>query len=939
MKHHPKRILSLLLSLCLVLSLMPVMVIGADAASTKTIYFDNSAKNWDSVAVYAWNDNGNCTGGWPGTTMKHVGGSIYSYDVPTDATKIIFNNNNNGAQTGDLDMPTGSKNYYNAQETWAVYSGCTHSYKVTTTAATCTKDGSEVHTCSKCGDQYSTVLKATGHKYSYGVCTVCNYKDTSYVKEYYLIGFINNYDYGYGSDYENMGQYKFVNGKLTVKFESASYVGVKITNNDAFYMTKSYCTDTTATLYNTANLENSDKLYVPGNVEVVFTLKEGANDTLILSYTAAACEHLFSSYVGTRPTCDKTGIRIHTCGYCGYSYEETMAAWGHSYADGACTTCGAADPSFVSPDYYLFGVINGADYGWNNDLSTIGKYKFVDGKLTATFTSDSYVAVKTGDNKNFYMTNGNEGQISSVTLHKFSDPTSVSANRLFVPGGCTVNFTLKVSGSNLILSYTLASSDCKHTQHNSDAICSFCGAQVKHNYSYGVCTICRGVDPNYNPYDYYLFGYINDANYGCDEDYDTLGQYKFVDGKLTARFESNSYIGIKKVDPHAKFGAQIMGWYMTQSYTEDTSATFYSTTTGANEKMFVPGGVTLNFTLTSNDDGTMTLSYTKASQTSTPPTITLKYPTLSFEDVIVMNVYYSISNKTDVKEMGLITFTQKISGHSIHNAEKVIPGYTWSSSDKLYYSSTDGIAAKDLGDTIYFAVYAKLADGTYTYTNLIGYSPKTYAYNLLKTGSTEMKSLVAAMLNYGAAAQQYFNYNPYNLVNADMTADQKALVKAYNSDMIASVALPNDAKKGTMVGNGGYTKRYPTISFEGAFCINYYFVPSAAPKGNITMYYWNQADYNAATSLNKNNATKAITMTKAENGEYMAVVSGIAAKDLDSGVYVAFCYSDGTTSYCSGVIGYSIGAYCKNQASATGTLANLAAATAVYGYYAKQVFA
>jgi hypothetical protein len=98
-------------------------------------------------------------------------------------------------------------------------------------------------------------------------------------------------------------------------------------------------------------------------------------------------------------------------------------------------------------------------------------------------------------------------------------------------------------------------------------------------------------------------------------------------------------------------------------------------------------------------------------------------------------------------------------------------------------------------------------------------------------------------------------------------------------------------------------------------------------------------NFDAAEALSKDNATEAITMEIADNGEYLAVVDGIAAKYLDSGVYVSFCYSDGTTDYCSGVIGYSIGAYCKNQAATSGAMADLAAATAVYGYYAKQMFA
>ena len=319
------------------------------------------------------------------------------------------------------------------------------------------------------------------------------------------------------------------------------------------------------------------------------------------------------------------------------------------------------------------------------------------------------------------------------------------------------------------------------------------------------------------------------------------------------------------------------------------------------------------------------------------PTIKLKYPTLVFEDEILMNVYFAASDLGDVEEMGLITYSQEVTEWNVDNAEAVIPGYTWSEADGFYYATTEGIAAKCLGDTIYFAVYYKLSDGTYGYTGLARYSPKTYAYNQLKTGSAEMKPIVVAMLKYGAAAQSYFNYNTENLVNADLTEEQNALVEAYRSDMMGKVVQASGDKLGEMVNTGGYLKRYPTISFEGAFCVNYYFQPSVTPVGDITMYVWNQADFDAAPSLTKANATYTLTM-EAAGEEYLAVVEGIAAKDLDRGIYVSFCYTDGTTDYCSGVIGYSIGMYCNSQAAKTGTLADLAAATAVYGYYAKELF-
>jgi hypothetical protein len=44
-------------------------------------------------------------------------------------------------------------------------------------------------------------------------------------------------------------------------------------------------------------------------------------------------------------------------------------------------------------------------------------------------------------------------------------------------------------------------------------------------------------------------------------------------------------------------------------------------------------------------------------------------------------------------------------------------------------------------------------------------------------------------------------------------------------------------------------------------------------------------------------------------------------------------------SYCTGVLAYSIGAYCSSRAGAAGAEdQSLAAAIAVYGYYAKIFF-
>ena len=76
------------------------------------------------------------------------------------------------------------------------------------------------------------------------------------------------------------------------------------------------------------------------------------------------------------------------------------------------------------------------------------------------------------------------------------------------------------------------------------------------------------------------------------------------------------------------------------------------------------------------------------------------------------------------------------------------------------------------------------------------------------------------------------------------------------------------------------------------------------------------------------------------SGEFEGIVEGIAAKDLDDTIYVTAGYRSGGVSYCTGVLPYSIGAFCVSQANTGNELMKpLAQSIAVYGYYAAAYFA
>ena len=329
------------------------------------------------------------------------------------------------------------------------------------------------------------------------------------------------------------------------------------------------------------------------------------------------------------------------------------------------------------------------------------------------------------------------------------------------------------------------------------------------------------------------------------------------------------------------------------------------------------------------------------SEPAVVPTLTGSSFSLSFESEILVNFYYTVSDTTDVVEQGMLVFYSNPTSADINKADDVYAGSA--SNNGVYLNTTKGIAAKYMGDTRYYAAYAKLTDGTFAYSKLYSYSPKKYATNMLSKSSTSaaQKALCVAMLNYGAAAQNYFGYRTDDLMNASLTAAQQALVIPYDASLFKG-AIAADASKTTNFpkNTDAFSLRSATVSFEGAFAINYYFAPSNTIVGDMTLYYWTPADYAAASKLTTANATGTMNMVASGDGSYWGQVSGIAAKHLDETYYVAGVYKDASgNTYCTGIIAYSLSRYCLNNAKPGKDMQELAANTAMYGYYADAYFA
>ena len=298
-----KKLLSIILAVLMIVTIVPLAFAAEDY---KTVYFKNTG-NWTNVNIYYWFfDAGQGTETmttWPGDAMTDAGDGVWSYDIPDEANYVIFNNGS--TQTDDLTLPADGKNLYDySADAWSTYSAPE--------------------------------------------------EDTA---DYYLVGYINGANYGYEEDWENFGEYKFVDGKLTATFDSDSYVLIKDRENSAWYYTQSYSMEQTVTLYNYNTYPDCfEKLYVPADRMLEFTLIVNGDDTLTLSYSivASACSH-----TGGKVTCTDKAV----CGLCGEEYgdvDENAHDWSNkdgicvngcgaicehgNYTDGKCIVCGYECP-------------------------------------------------------------------------------------------------------------------------------------------------------------------------------------------------------------------------------------------------------------------------------------------------------------------------------------------------------------------------------------------------------------------------------------------------------------------------------------------------------------------------------------------------------------------------------------------------------------------
>lgn len=164
--------------------------------------------------------------------------------------------------------------------------------------------------------------------------------------------------------------------------------------------------------------------------------------------------------------------------------------------------------------------------------------------------------------------------------------------------------------------------------------------------------------------------------------------------------------------------------------------------------------------------------------------------------------YFSTAMLTGAEEYGLLLFPEGVTtDYTYQSAYAHHDGALDAASGEYRYTYA-GIAAKEMTDLIYARPYVKTASG-YTYGELRVASVANYANTLRTTyagkttdTATATYALACAMLNYGAAAQQYFSYKTDAPANSGLPESEKTVpAGTYTDDraMLGSSTLPNYA--------------------------------------------------------------------------------------------------------------------------------------------------
>ena len=260
-----------------------------------------------------------------------------------------------------------------------------------------------------------------------------------------------------------------------------------------------------------------------------------------------------------------------------------------------------------------------------------------------------------------------------------------------------------------------------------------------------------------------------------------------------------------------------------------------------------------------------------------------------------------------------------------------------------------------------------MVNGQPVYGEVVSYGVLDYVDSQMrKTSTTEnnkIKSLLAALLKYGAAAQIQFGVDTDNLADAVLETyvsqgklPASALAMNWTDNFLTDLDAPTTSMTSNFVRTGKLSSTGNTLVLQGAISIKSYMSigkdkSAFANATDARFYFWDEETYaeikannGKLTKENASYSTNPSALTQYSDGswEYVGYSNGIYAMDYDDTMYYAMCVTDKNgVEHCSGVITYSPEAYAANMLAKSSTSAALRSVIqwmVVYGERAKAYF-
>ena len=251
------------------------------------------------------------------------------------------------------------------------------------------------------------------------------------------------------------------------------------------------------------------------------------------------------------------------------------------------------------------------------------------------------------------------------------------------------------------------------------------------------------------------------------------------------------------------------------------------------------------------------------------------------------------------------------------------------------YQYAVSLNAKQMTDKVLAKAYATTADGKEVATRKFYYSVEKYVSNKMKNAATKdsLKNVLASMVRYGAAAQNYFEYNTQHL--ADKLLYDTTIVTEENKKKLDSTLEGYQKTKEQMQ---QYARTFtdienPKTSIYGIALDlkSTVSIRVLVPKDTTS------ADDKVAYTVGDGTAVKYLKLQNYDAKYYYADIAGIVAKHLDDMYHIYVC--DASGNQISGMADYGVMSYILQKwESKNENLVNLVKNLQVYNMASQKYF-